>query len=202
MRFLIFTFGQPHDLANMLINTIHYHHKDAEIVHLTDMDTPQLKDSDSVWRLPKDNQSVMILRWDHLSRMDAKPSISLDVDVLIRRNLGSVFEDEFDVALTKRRIETDNQPYNTGIMFARDNRFFKACREKMEREPRFKQWIIEQEGVGIEARSGRWDVKELPMDEWNHAPGVKSIFPESRILHYKGPRKDFMRDHFKRGIWK
>lgn len=203
MRFCIFTAREPQDAAEMCVTTIRHHHPDAEIWHLTDEETPQVKGTDAAKRAPwcGSMQTIMGLRMEHLSRLDDAPTVILDTDILLRRRVDDVFRVPFDVALTKRADDCSPMPFNTGVMFSRRGDFWRAMLERMEIEPRFKAFLTEQEGVAIEAQSGKWDVFVLTMAEWNCADMAEDKIPAARILHYKGPRKKMMRGHFERKVW-
>jgi len=115
--------------------------------------------------------------------------------------VADVFAEPFDVALTWR----DGQPlmpYNTGVMFGRGTRFWKAMRERQQREPRFEAFVTEQEGIAQEAESGGHRVKVLPCAEWNNSDVNDVCVPPARVLHYKGARKEYMVRHYLRGVWK
>ena len=71
----------------------------------------------------------------------------------------------------------------------------------MNQEPKYQMWITEQEGVAQEAQSGAWRLKELT-HFWNYPPPIVKVSKDAKILHYKGDRKTYMRQHFEKGIWR
>lgn len=203
MRFLIFTAREPRDTGLMAIATIRHHHPESLVVHLTDIESPALKGVDEVIRLPWVKDEPMTLRMNHLSELDAKPSVMLDTDVLVCSRLECAFESSFDVGLTLRPPPGETlMPYNTGVMFIRNPAFFAAVRNRMEREPKYKVWPHEQEAVAREAENGGWNVKDFEGAIWNFPPPVEKVSRAAKILHYKGDRKRYMRQHFESGLWR
>lgn len=204
MRFCIFTANEPQDAAEMCVTTIRHHHPEATIWHLTDETTPQVAGTDAVKRKPWDGsmRTIMGLRMAHLAKLDDAPTVILDTDILLRRRVDDVFRRRFDVALTRRADDSvQKMPFNTGVMFSRCGAFWRAMLKRMDAEPRFKEFLTEQEGVALEANSGKWDVAHLTMDEFNCASMSSKKIPPARVLHYKGPRKQWMADHFARKVW-
>src|SRR5258706_1305194 len=134
MRFGIFLVRQDQKLANMTVATIRHHHRDAEIVHLTDDETPQLACSDSVQRIVMDGYRLMRLRNEHFASIPGEIAY-LDSDILVRQPLDDVFAQAFDVALTRR--ELPRIPYNLGGVFSRNPAFWSAVSDMMDNDHYF-----------------------------------------------------------------
>ncbi len=203
VRILIYSARLPNTLGDMTVKTARYHHRNAEIIHLTDMDAKPLEGVDQVWRKPWIEGFPVLLQFDHMAELDNKPTIYLDNDILVRGNLESAFVNDFDVALTLRtKVEDEEQPYNCGVMFSRSGKFFWSLRKRMEESPIYKHMHHIQAGVASEAKSGEWLVKELPCATWNYSPAraKHSLFRE-KVLHYKGDRKAYMKEHFDQKLW-
>lgn len=204
MRFVVLSGAEFSPYAQMCVATIRHHHADAVIVHMTDDTTPALDGVDAVWRSAKlapEGPAFIRERVDLLAKMDAAPTAVLDADTLVMEPLDSVWDAEFDIALTWRPKQP-LMPYNMGVMFCRDPAFFAGLGARMDAQPRLAQPFGDQEALAQEAHCGKWRLGVLKCAEWNNSDLNTSIIPAAKILHYKGQRKQYMADHFERGVWK
>ena len=181
----------------------------AEIVQMTDRATVAIPGVDTVIRRDWDKQKMMIFRLAHLAELERPACIILDTDVIIQRPLEHVFEKTFDVALTIRHEAikdldgvniTAQMPYNTGVMFSRQPRFWSEalqyCRQLAENHH---DWYGDQLSVKHLADSGSFDVLELPCDQYNYSPRTEDEDVAGRYaVHYKGLRKEWMTRRFVR----
>ena len=205
MRIVTFWARQEPSCYEMQVVTVRHYHPDAELIHMTDMDTPQLKGTDAVWRhqCGKGLPGIIVCFTEHVASMSPEPTIILDADILVAAPLYKAFNHKFDVAFTLRHgPRNEREPYNTGVVFCRNPAFYAANRQRMEATPRFKEWSGVQECTAREAESGKWRILELPGNTWNYSPAEHHTTTDARVLHYKGARKKFMRKHFEAGIWK
>lgn len=167
---------------------------------LTDDETPEIAGVHEVIRKPFCGY-LMTYRLRHLAEFPESEFCSLDTDVVIRKPLQDVFDRHFDVALTRRYHKildplgndvTVDMPYNTGVMFSRNARFWSKalsiCEALCEEE---RKWYGDQLSV---ARAARYfDVLDLDCAEWNFTPSNANEVPEHvRAVHYKGERKKWM----------
>ncbi len=202
MRFVVVADAVYADLARMCIETIRHHHPLSHIVHMTDEKTPPL--GDEVWRSTGRYDEPWYMRERHamLAEMDCTPTAVIDSDTLICMPMDDLWQDEFDIALTWRPDKPD-MPYNGGVIFCREPRFFAAVLKRMEDDSSLHHpWIGEQKALAQEAASGKWKVLPLTCEGWNNSNIGKNKMPKSRIVHYKGDRKQWMPQHFKAGLWK
>jgi hypothetical protein len=132
---------------------------------------------------------------NHLAGLDDEPTIILDSDILVCASLANVFDKRFEVALTKR--DKPKKPYNFGVMFSRKGDFWKALRDRFAAVPVERAWVEEQVALKDEALSGKWDVLDLPCEEWN----ASENFGNAKVRHYKGGRKELMAEHFWHNDW-
>jgi lipopolysaccharide biosynthesis glycosyltransferase len=141
--------------------------------------------------------------------------VLLDSDILINDNLESLFEQEFDVALTIR--DEQEMPINGGIIYisqknlaAAINFFQKLYFLYTEKYQEKSQWWGDQyalaDAIGHQANSnikpGNIEVDGvkillLPCEIYNFSPNYESDLDlcelkEQKILHFKGPRKQYM----------
>jgi len=201
MRFCVFMAGESPELVEMCVRTIRYHHRMANICHMTDEKTMPLGMCDETWRLPwdGDRNSALLLRMNHLARLDDEPTVILDSDTLVCGSLASMFDNKFDIALTKR--DKPKTPYNFGVMFSRKGAFWSALRDRFQVLPVERAWMNEQVALRDEARSGNWNVLELPCSEWNASNMKEEGYDKAKVRHYKGGRKELMTEHFWHNDW-
>ena len=144
-----------------------------------------------------------------------RPLVFLDSDILLNSSLLSIFENEFDVAVTWRKI--DEMPINGGFMILNNDRpeiskrFFKRFvtiyKEKyLDEADWYGDQLALRDCVGLShSEMAREKVIEiegcrvllLPCDIYNFSP--KNLFKEicsdlsgKIVLHFKGERKRLM----------
>lgn len=172
----------------------------VEIVQMTDNITPQIKGVSNVVRKRFDG-NLMTFRMAHLA--DLKGNwITLDTDVIVQRDLSHVFNENFDVALTKRYGKILNHekidivalmPYNTGVMFSKNASFWKGAYKTLLSMPESAhKWWGDQLSVRVAAESGKFNILELPCDTYNYSPKEKNDYRACAVLHFKGNRKDWI----------
>ena len=172
----------------------------ANIVLLTDENTPIVKGVTTVIR-KKYNGLIMLFRLEHLASLRGN-WITLDTDMIIKKDLSHVFDQDFDVALTRRYgviMDTHGNdlvkimPYNAGVMFSKNHEFWKDALEALKT---FKQeaheWYGDQLAIKFISDKNQYKVLELPCDEYNYTPKDKEERKDVYVYHFKGPRKDWM----------
>lgn len=197
MRFAIFSAGESSEMADMCAATIRHHHPHAEIVHLTDQDTPLLAGADyalrAQWR--RGEESPIRLRARLLARLSAEPTLSLDSDTLVRANVDELSTPGFDIALTYRHYAPR---YNAGVMISRGTRFWSDLCGRIDALPDPLSFTAIEEILPQMVRSGDYRVRELPWQAWNCWNMREHAIRRARIVHYKGARKKYMKQHFRR----
>ena len=186
-------------LAKVMVHSIREHHKDAVIYQISNLTTPEVGGVDSVIRIPI-TEGMMTFRMASYEYLP-KEVIYFDTDVVIQSNLEHVFDDDFDVAFTKRNSPiktkeedlTEDMPYNGGVVFSRNKDFWRDCHEVCKSLPlRRQNWFGDQISMAIVARSGKYSVIELPV-EYNFSPkNFTEDVSSMKIVHYKGERKVWM----------
>lgn len=196
-------------LPSLMVASVRAAMPATEIVQMTDRVTPEVPGVDTAIRHDWDGRKMMIFRLAHLATLDRPASIILDTDVIVQRALDPVFARPFDVALTIRHEPvtdldganiTPQMPYNTGVMFSRQTRFWAEALEYCRRLPDDRHdWYGDQLSVKHVADTGSFKVLELPCDEYNYSPRTEDENIEARYaVHYKGARKEWMVRRFGR----
>ena len=173
---------------------------DHTLIQLTDEETPAVRGVDRVIRLPWDGRFVMSYKLKHLAFF-REPCMIVDTDVIFKHHVSHVMDRDFDVALTRRKgpiLDKDGidvtirMPYNCGVMFSKEPRFWRAALKRCLDLPAQDQtWYGDQKAVKDVA--SRFNVLELDCEQYNYTPSHPDEDVSKRlIVHYKGNRKDWM----------
>jgi hypothetical protein len=138
-------------LARLMMRSVRMHHPDARVVHLTDESTPALSGADLVVRDSETPREEVELAHTRLQRVFAesplfdRATVFLDTDIIVNRPLVTVFDDNFDLALTWRD-GFPLMPINYGVIFANPTdsavRFLRAVEEDLSaRELEHRRWF-------------------------------------------------------------
>ena len=192
--------GEDTTLPKIMCRSVRKWMPEATLLHMTDRSTPRI-DGCLRQEMPYDGERLMTYRLRHLA-VPKKPMIVLDTDVVVQADLEPVFDQKFDVALTKRhgRIMYNGtdivplMPWNTGVMFSKSRAFWRECAESCAKAPeKIQQWWGDQVSVKLAVDSCRYKVLELPVEKFNYTPATESEDVSARyVVHYKGPRKQWM----------
>lgn len=180
----------------------------AEIVQMSDPATPRVPGVDTVVRREWDGMKVTQFRLAHMAELDRPAAIFIDPDVVVQRPLDHVFEQPFEVALTVRHEPLRDldgvdiaalMPYNMGVSFSRQPRFWAAARDYCGQLPddAHNNWYGDQLALKHVVDTGAFHVLELPCEQYNYSPRTEEEdVGERYVVHYKGMRKDWMRRRF------
>ncbi len=175
-------------IASLMVESVKRHMPNAEIIQHTDMTFPAVPGVTVVRRdLPGDH---IERRWTHCAKTEG-PFISLDCDVVVKRDLSGVFDRQFDVAMC-RTPDRPDRAYNAGVLFVKTPAFFdeviSAYRTKTKRD----EWEDSQRALTIAADGTKRIVLDMPFDEYNFTPTAPGQGAGAAIIHYRGLRKKFM----------
>src|SRR5262245_60017846 len=187
----------------------------AKIVQMTDYATKPVHGVHEVIRKRWDGKRLMPYRLMHIEEFQAANAVFLDADVVVRKDLTGVFDDEFDVALT-RRDATDPSlspdvreamPFNAGVMFSKASgrQFWSAAHAAVRAMPEEHQvWWGDQMAVKKAAEETSLKVAEYPCALYNYTPtSPDEDLSERYVVHYKGrERKQCLLAHWDRLLTK
>lgn len=197
--------GDDPSLPLLMIESVRRHMPGVGLVQMTNPSTPSLPGVDTRQEMDYRGEGFMVYRLAHLASLAAEEAILLDTDVLLQGDLRHVFDDPFDVALTRRddvillkgRDITPEQPYNTGVMFSRSPAFWRAAgADCLTRSDSERRWFGDQLAIARVAAGGQFAVQELPCARYNYSPAEPDEDLSGRlVVHYKGKRKPWMAMH-------
>lgn len=194
VAFYIDEFAPPEHVAcaNLAIDSVRKAMPHAEVWELTTPKGPALN-ADQVLR--HDVQGPFGYRRTVLCSMMTGNTVFLDTDVLVMDDVSSVFDENFDVAVT-----TDMKPgadwvkYNGGVVFCRNPEYWRGLSEVC-RDIDFRKesgdWETIEKAWNEYADSVRLNVKRLPGEVFNYVPND----PEDKagkIIHFRGNRRAWM----------
>jgi hypothetical protein len=145
------------------------------------------------------------LRPLHQSRVEGE-WLFLDTDVIVRRDVGCVFAEAFDIALADRNWThmeptpglTRKMPYNAGVAFSRCPDFWRYVHEAVMARPKWAtSFMGDQMAIAhvLRAHPVSFDLEVLPGMVYNYPPNARDdrgIY-DAAIVHFKGSRKVWMR---------
>ena len=196
MKIVFVQFGRDIACATMMVDTCK--RLGYEVLQLSDEEAPDVPGVDEIRRSPK-NAGRMLYRTRRLVEVEP-PYVMLDTDMLVMRDISDGFDDS-DVGLSWRphhlvKVKHDGiyrMPYNGGLIFVRNHDFIKDCLKVMEKQTEMRQdWFGDQLALCEVAESGKYKVRALREDCWNHAPNRLGFIDGVRIYHFKGMRKGLM----------
>jgi hypothetical protein len=186
-------------LAIEMTKSVRAHIPDVELIHVTEPGSPKLDCFDSVLYVASNRDYVeQLIRT--MTLIDGNV-ISLDYDILLREDVSDVFDQEFDVAFTKRPdqdktiVKQMQESYNMGVIFSKSTEFWEKLLAIYMMQPLRDGWLGSQNLASQIAvhLSSKYKLIELPGDEYNHPPQSRDEDLTGRkIVHYKGARKEWM----------
>ena len=192
--------GKDSTLPTKMVASVKEVMPNANIVQLTDENTPIIKGVNTVIR-KKYNGLIMLFRLEHLASLRGN-WITLDTDMIIKKDLSHVFNQDFDVALTRRYgsiIDADGDdivkimPYNAGVMFSKNHEFWIEALNKLKSlDRKTHEWYGDQLAIKLIVDEHNYKVLELSCDEYNYTPQDKEERKDVYVYHFKGQRKDWM----------
>lgn len=220
------TVTEPHRFIQTMFASARHFHPNCHQVILTDQSTrfPEHPNT-TIIRYDLDVESPMLSRsiaWLQFLKQVDTHTIFIDSDILINANLDHVFDHRFDVALTHR--DEKKWPINAGINFAHGNHLDKACSFHQMWLERFRSeyqdasiWGGDQDvlrDMFVDVDFSQSDafthiqndisIRFIPCSIYNFATadqyGMTGYYPQQKVLHFKGKRKDEMMPYWNKYI--
>lgn len=167
----------------------------VEVCHLTDTKAIPIQGVDKVIRMERDCPMAVFRMRHHQAPGDW---LFIDSDVLIVKDVQDVLKT--DIAICKRRLNDgmsgaalQQMPHNMGVVFSRSPDFWAAAEKELLRfEPKLQEWMGDQLAVCDLIKRGGFNVSVIS-DLYNYPPKHSGDIGSASILHFKGARKQFMR---------
>jgi len=192
--------GKDVDMPTKMVASVKEVMPTANIVQLSDMNTPIIKGVNTIIR-KEYNGLIMVFRLEHLASLRGH-WVTLDTDMIIKKDLSHVFNQDFDVALTRRYgviMDAEGNdvvklmPYNAGVMFSKNHEFWIEALNKLKSlDRKAHEWYGDQLAIKLMADTDNYKVLELSCDEYNYTPKDKEERKDVYVYHFKGQRKDWM----------
>lgn len=189
------------EMAALAVESVRRHMPKARIFHMTDADTKEIDGADCTLRIEQPMPMAM-RRMQHNANCYGQ-WLFLDVDIIVQRDVSDVFEQPFDVALTDRDGTityegkfAEQMPYNLGVAFSRSPAFWKRVLYHMKTiSPKLQEWMGDQLVICEmlkQRMASDFNVKILHGRTYNYPPKHDGDGADAALVHYKGPRKDWM----------
>lgn len=178
----------------------------VRVVHVVDEKTAPIPGAE-VLCVPRD---VPLMTW-HMRCHERAQSLAEEVlftepDVRFRAEVLHVFDDpDFDIAVTEREVDStwdidgqkvllsDVAPYTLGTTFSRNGDFWREvaahCATLGHKE---QNWLGDMLALYHVMQTGRYKVKVIPGQIYNHIPCSREERCDVNVLHYKGMRKEWL----------
>jgi hypothetical protein len=182
------------EYAQMMVDSCKWH--GYRVIQLSDEKAPEIKGSDQVIRAPFDKHREELWRYQRLAEV-SPPYISLDIDLIVVKDISDGFDPAYDAVLTER--PANGMPFNSGVFWVQTPEFIPECiRRIQEMEAGRQAWIGGQIAMKEIREAGQLRIKSLPCTEWNDSKHIKpgGYNGSSRVLHFKGDRKQHMKAVF------
>lgn len=179
-------------IAERAIQSVREAMPDAEIWHLTAIDGFELSADKKLFL---DVKGEFAYRQAMVSAELTGDVLFLDVDCIVREDVSSVFEHDFDVCVTTdMRPGAEGIKYNGGVIFCRNPEYWKAIAEACKGLDFCKtsgDWEPIERARGAVADSGKFKLMVLDGETYNYVPSNASDL-RGKIMHYRGNRKNWM----------
>lgn len=193
-----------HTGENPLIDIFLESVKSHTLWQITDEETPDLPGC-NVFRYAKENEPFMYWRAKAYAAFN-EPGLYCDTDIIVNKDPSPIMALDFDIALTKTWVVvkdpngtnlTELMPYNGGVVFVKNPEFWPDVVSHMETQPEeHKKWYGDQ--FALVGLAKKYATIELPNALYNYTPKIKEqgqLLPDKWIIHFKGKRKEWMRDY-------
>lgn len=198
MTVYVCSFGDKYKrMRDTLERSVRAHMPSVQIV-VEDIPAPE-----KLGPVPSNHQKF--LYWAQFVERTEGKIILLDADMLVRRDLSTVFDGaEWDAAITERTNAP--MPLNGGAVYLNDTegsrefmrRWLKWEWEYVNNQHQYREWyrrymgpnqtalglLLENDHEGI-------TIQVLPCAVWNACPDDYHDLSEARVIHYKGRMQDF-----------
>lgn len=164
----------------------------AVLVQVSDDKTRALPWVDACIRTKRENYAQWY--FDAMIGFPYKEFLRVEYDVVIKGDPWDVFKEDFDIAIAKERKGN----MNNGVMFVKESRgFFYENKRIYDERTNRDNWNAIQVSTQMTIDTGKFKVLRLDHVVYNHIPHARGEYPEeSKILHFKDIRKQWMLDDF------
>jgi hypothetical protein len=196
---IIFTGTNKEEYVKYFLESV----KGNEVWHITDLNGPEYPGC-KTFRHPRiPNEGINL--WEARARAAlGKKGLYCDPDIIFKRSYESVWELDFDVAITRQDVRvfdqkgnclTDLMPYNGGIILCKNENYFPHIVMKMEEmTDDLQNWYGNQ--IAMRQIVDVYKTLILPCSLYNYTPDkyedMKADMSDKWAIHFKGKRKDWI----------
>lgn len=203
MNFAFLQIGDGLDkhLALLMIKSIRRTHREPVIYQITKSGTPTVP---GVGHRVSSDKPISLFTYflEGLLALPDAPTVVLDTDMIVQRNLEHVFDEPFDLAVTDRHTHVeiggksieDTMPFQAGIFFSRSRMALRQLHDKRMEHLDEHDWFTKERAIKRAVDEAKIDVKILRGNDYNYSPSsIEENVYDKYVVHYKGPtRKKWM----------
>lgn len=184
------------DLADISLASLRrFMGRDVEVIHITNKLFPALKGADTVMRCV--DRGNFMYRWSAGRDEIQGDVLYIDADTVFHASVIDVFSADFDIALP--HIADKTVRYDGGVAFSRSPSFWAALRSQpaytCDHDLTPMSEIVET--LNRTAAKFKGLLLELPGAVYSYVPkSAKDAGRDAAIVHYRGPRKPWMRERY------
>lgn len=192
-------------IAEDLVKNINQVMPGVPVFHLTDEKTQPIAGAEAVV-VPMDCPLMVWRLKAHRAGMDlASEVLFTEPDVRFNSEVLHVFDEDFDVAVTDREVDSDWElngetvrlssvaHYTMGTTFSRSKFFWDDCVGHCEGMGRKEQnWLGDMLALAAVIETGLYKVITISGPVYNHIPCSRDDACDCKVLHYKGMRKEWL----------
>jgi hypothetical protein len=186
------------DLADISIMSLRMVSPHARVIHIANDTIAPLSGADEVIRCTMNGNFMR--RWSAMRDQLEGEYLFIDCDTVFLQDVSHVFDQKFDVALP--HIADPTVKFDGGVVFSRSPAFWHALRTMPSYTAGHDQTPVSEIVTDFNLASFAYagHLKFLPGAVYSYVPRHSSDLCEgAAIVHYRGPRKKWMRDRY--GHW-
>lgn len=191
--------GSVQERVQVVLHAIRQHLPKAWVVQLSNATFPAAPGVDAVHRRANEGDFI---RWAFRSMLDLladrNPVLQLATDIIVRRDVSEVFDQDFDVAACRYPERPTIYCGDTNFIQQGGRRLWETALDLYEATPHLHDgWEGGQTAFTLAMSRARVRVRDLDSQVYNFTPDRPGQIPASAALvHYRGVRKDFLLQDF------
>jgi hypothetical protein len=190
-------------LLKGLIENLRDIYGNTDIVQVSDEKTPIVKGVNHVLRVPR---TMPLMTWRLKAHQEAHALedelLMVEPDVRFLKRIDELFDDgDSEIIISTRDCSAEwgeenlgeTTPYTMGSSISRNREFWREAKLVCQTLPeRDQHWIGDMKAIKAVVDSGKFKVRVVPGEIYNHIPNSVDDIGNAKVMHYKGRRKNWL----------